>query len=142
MKEKYVSQATAIKMKEKGFDGECHFVFNTKYESYGLMPCTWPVCNSEICTENQYLVTLPTIAMAMAWVREEHHVIIVPYLCSIGWYFEIQNADDTDITGAKTIYSVGIPSKDMVFKTYEEAAEAGVNFFMEQITKYYDRKMV
>ena len=79
------------------------------------------------------MVTLPTIAMAMAWAREEHHLIIVPYLCSIGWYFEIQNAHDTDMTGATRIYWVGIPSKDAVFETYEEAAEAGINYFIDHI---------
>ena len=38
-----------------------------------------------------------------------------------------------DCTGCAFFYSVGIPSKEMVFETYEEACEGAIKYYLENI---------
>jgi hypothetical protein len=72
IKEAYVSFETAKLLKEKGFDEGCSFVVNAI--SKGVMPVSWPTTNSDIEDEKASLIALPTLQMAMAWLREVHNM--------------------------------------------------------------------
>ncbi len=74
IKEDYVSFEIAKLLKEKGFDEGCSFVVNTI--SKGMMPVSWPTTNSDIEDEKASLITLPTLQMAMKWLREVHDIHI------------------------------------------------------------------
>ncbi len=74
IKEDYVSFEIAKLLKEKGFDEGCSFVVNTI--SKGVMPVSWPTTNSDIEDEKASLITLPTLQMAMKWLREVHDIHI------------------------------------------------------------------
>ena len=125
--EDYVSFETAKLLKEKGFDEPVYrgisinnliFVkeepedFNHKLSAY--------------CSQ-------PTLQMAMKWLRENFNIDPVPYATSIGWYFEVFDLTQRDITGCALLYQVGIPSKECTFDTYEEACEAAIKYCLENL---------
>ena len=114
-----VSFETAKLLKEKGFDEGCSFVVNTI--SKGVMPVSWPTTNSEIEDEKASLIALPTLQMAMKWLREVHNLHIVvfhydnsafPYI----WYIFAHN-------GYK-------PNKA---NSYEQACEAAIKYCLEHL---------
>lgn len=107
--EDYVSFEVAKLLKEKGFDEECQ-----KYYGDYKYPC-------------------PTLQMATKWLRENFNMNPVPYATSIGWYFEVFDLTQMDITGCALLYQVGIPSKEKTFETCEEACEAGIRYCLENL---------
>ena len=80
--------------------------------------------------EYEFLYYVPTIEQVLYLLRKTHHIHVNPYPFSLGWAFEVQDLTKTDITGAKVLYTLGIPSQDQIYKTYEEAAEAGINYVL------------
>ena len=129
--EDYVSFETAKLLKEKGFDEGCSFVVNTI--SKGVMPVSWPTTNSDIEDEEACLIALPTIQMAMKWLRTNFNVNPVPYAMSLGWAFDIFDLSDRDITGSKKLFSMDFPKKSDCFNSYEEAAESAIRYYLENL---------
>ncbi len=127
--EDYVSFETAKLLKEKGFDWECFGYYvddepdDVKYSSLCETNSIW---ESRCCSA-------PTIQMAMKWLREEHNAMISPYALSLGWYFEIFDLTERDITGCKPLYKVGIPNKEEVLSAYEQACDAAIRYYIENI---------
>ena len=109
IKEDYVSFEVAKLLKEKGFD-ETVISFYPPGD-----------------------IQRPTHQMAMKWLRNEHNIMVSPYALSLGYYFEIFDLTTKDITGCKPLYKVGIPSKEDVLSTYEEAIEAGIKYCLENL---------
>ena len=121
--EDYVSFETAKLLKEKGFG------FNSCSTYYTL--------HGEVCeigkSQEIGIAPRPTLQMAMKWLRENFNMDPVPYATSIGWYFEVFDLTQRDITGCALLYQVGIPSKECTFDTYEEACEAGIMYCLENL---------
>jgi hypothetical protein len=71
IKEAYCSFEVAKLLKEKGFDEVCHAMYNrNKY----LIPTNFPrVTKSE---KREFVLDVPTHQMALAWLREVHHIFI------------------------------------------------------------------
>ena len=109
--EDYCSREVYKLLIEKGFDGEIH----TTYDKEGY---------------TQPSITLQT---AMKWLREVHNIMVSPYALSLGYYFEIFDLTNRDITGCKPLYKVGIPNKEDVLSTYEEACETAIKYFLEHL---------
>ena len=109
--EDYCSKDLYKLLLEKGFDGE----IRTTYDEEGY--------------------TKPSISLyvAMKWLRKVHNIMVSPYALSIGYYFEIFDLTTRDITGCKPLYQVGIPSKEYVLNTYEEACESGIKYCLENL---------
>lgn len=127
--EDYVSFETAKLLKEKGFDEFCRAHYditngNLYYEKVEVEASGCEMHNS---------VLAPTLQMAMKWLRENFNMNPVPYATSIGWYFEVFNLTQRDITGCALLYDVGIPSKEYTFDTYEEACEAAIKYCLENL---------
>ena len=122
--EDYVSYGVAKLLKEKGFDEGCSFVVNTV--SKGVMPVSWPTTNSDIEDEKAVLIALPTLQMAMKWLREVHKIIItIDY-----------NDDDDCEENERWGYSVFNPYRKVdhaTYVTYEEAAEAAIKYCLEHL---------
>jgi len=120
--EDYVSFETAKLLKEKGFDEGCSFVVNAI--SKGVMPVSWPTTNSDIENEKASLIALPTLQMAIKWLREIHNL-------------QIQIAP---ITSRHNDWTFGI-DRDfspltidlLCFPTYEEACEAAIKYCLENL---------
>ena len=109
--EDYCSKDLYKLLLKKGFDGEIHTIYDE--EGY----------------------TQPSISLyeAMKWLRKVHNIMVSPYALSLGYYFEMFDLTAMDITGCVPLYQVGIPSKEYVLRTYEEACEAGIRFCLENL---------
>lgn len=122
--EDYVSFEVAKLLKEKGFDEKCNIAYFNKtlvdYTMFGF------------CLGGE-LFYCPTLQMAVKWLRENFNINPVPYATSIGWYFEVFDLTQRDITGCALLYQVGIPSKEKTFETSEEACEAGIRYCLENL---------
>lgn len=129
--EDYVSFETAKLLKEKGFDEECScFYNNIEYGTPGLeVDGQLYYKNSANLDDEEYAA--PTLQMAMKWLREEYNLHINPYKTKFGWYFEIFDLTDCDITGCKTVYSMGIPPKEWFVDSYEDAVAAAFKYCEE-----------
>ena len=117
IKEAYVSLEVAKLLKEKGFDIEC----KTAYYCDCLIDYTmFGFCGDE------ELIFAPTQQLAMAWLREVHHIAI-----NIGWgeVFEEQyrwwsivlNMDNGDLYDEH--YNA----------TYEESVETTLKYVLENL---------
>ena len=120
--EDYVSFETAKLLKEKGFNEGCSFVVNAI--SKGVMPVSWPTTNSDIEDDKANLIALPTLQMAMKWLREVHKLVI----CA-----EIGNENYT----SNTDYS----NPDIWYWFFDITNEKGVVIVLGNtiIDKYYGR---
>ena len=135
--EAYVSFETAKLLKEHGFDEPCSHLYTQegRHDFCGYARLT-ELTNTQIekpddWVSKVYVCTCPTQQVATRWLREKHYLMVQPYLTSIGWYFEVLDLRHPDITGCAYMYQVGIPNKDLVYKTYEEACEAGISHCLQ-----------
>jgi hypothetical protein len=131
--EDYVSFNTAKLLKEKGFDEPCQFFYFSisKYKQEGVFIGNFHARkNNEI---NEASCSAPTLQMATKWLRENFNMNPVPYATSNGWYFEVFDLTKRDITGCAPLYQVGIPPKEKMFETYEEACEAAIRYTLENL---------
>ena len=121
IKEAYCSYEVSKLLKEKGFDEACHAMYNRN--GY-LIPINFPrVTKSE---KREFVLDAPTHQMAMAWLREVHHIIFVfkpSYFsgdeCTY-WTYERWCGDNFD-------------GEVLSFKTYEEAVEAALKYCLENL---------
>ena len=124
--EDYVSFETAKLLKEKGFDYICDKV----YDEVNQYRC--PI-EYKMNLEGKGYYLCPTLQMAMKWLREVYNIMVSPYALSLGYYFEIFDLTNRDVTGCKPLYKVGIPYKVDVLSTYEQAVEAAIKYCLENL---------
>jgi len=126
IEEAYVSIEIAKLLKEKGFDEGCFFVVNSISEC--MMPVSWSTTNSDIKDEKANLITLPTLQMAMRWLREEKGIAVIPILSSV-----LDNEKflwDVKITVAKTNESY---RQGWTYESYEQACETAIKYSLENL---------
>lgn len=129
LKEDYCSYEIAKLLKEKGFDEKVS-------THYLVHPSGFPEFfdkKDEFTEPEDVWLKCPTHQMAMKWLREVHNIMISPYALSLGYYFEIFDLTIRDITGCKPLYKVGIPNKEDILSTYEEAVEAALKYCLENL---------
>ena len=124
--EDYVSFETAKLLKEKGFDAICS-AFYIKYTdgSVKLVPTE---AVSMVLFAQKYAfsvdtISVPSLQMAMKWLREVHglHVDIDPL--EGNWCIKIVELEDLcEVDKGIALYG-----------TYEEAAEAGIRYCLENL---------
>lgn len=93
---------------------------------------TWVTWNQN-SDNHKHVYSAPTQTNVMKWLRTHKNIDIRPYLCSLGWYFEVFDLSDSDVTGCKTIFSKGIPSKKDCRDSFEAAAEDGINYVLKKL---------
>ena len=129
--EDYVGFETAKLLKERGFDEGCSFVVNAI--SKGAMSVSWPTTNSDIEDEKASFIALPTLQMAMKWLREVHNLFI--QICIIPhttvtieqkYYFFTIHKDRRTLAFRKDF-----PME--YYFTYEEACEAAIKYCLENL---------
>lgn len=136
IEEAYVSFEVAKLLKEKGFDEYGTYFYTLKdegCEGYKSNRTLGEFAHNSDPNLKDRAVSCPTQQMAMKWLREVHNIMVSPYALSLGYYFEIFDLTTKDITGCKPLYKVGIPSKEDVLSTYEEAIEAGIKYCLENL---------
>ena len=133
--EDYVSFETAKLLKEKGFDGDCYAYWDltteTKTPKIGLSVSSknWNYKWNPI----PFPISAPTLQMAMKWLREIHHLIV---LIRTGrkseessghrFWFSIENEDMKELTDRKHQY-------DYCADAYEQACEDAIKYCLEHL---------
>lgn len=115
IEENYVSFETAKLLKEKGFDWECKTVKFYTEPDYDQ--------------ESPDGVIAPTISMAMKWLRDTFHLEIYPFHDAIqennDWWYRIErHSRGCGLTEHES---------DVIYKTYEDACEAGIKYCLEKL---------
>ena len=130
--EDYCSYEVSKLLKEKGFNEKCrggyHYEFDDNdnpivmFEEWTAQPY-----NNDFVDEG-FLCSAPTIQMAMAWLREEKGIAIIPILSSILdnekflWHIKIV------VAKPNKIYHQG-----WTYESYEEAVEAALKYSLENL---------
>ncbi len=131
--EDYVSFEIAKLLKEKGFDAQCR----AAYTNYGQLFTTQIqqyITNIVSSKGYQWECVAPTLQMAMKWLREVHHMIIMlqplsfniikDYLCE-NWTYSLWADDNLEI---------GEPYDNQTsYPSYEEACEAAIKYCLENL---------
>lgn len=135
--EDYVSFEVAKLLKEKGFDGKCHSHYYSchypdgsiqyhKYESSVKGDkCWYDVYSLKTLPVDHYLA--PTLQIAMKWLREVHHLHIIPEISDVSrlnpqYYVVIWLT-----TSKRESYILEL------FDSYEEACEAAIKYCLENL---------
>jgi hypothetical protein len=129
--EDYVSFETAKLLKKKGFkvETEHELWYVVKEFSTG---CHWNSCTYKVGDitreyDEKRCITMPTLQMAMKWLREVHHLHIIPEI--------------SDVSRLNPQYYVVIwlttPKRESymleLFDSYEEAVEEGIKYCLENL---------
>ena len=136
--EDYVSFETAKLLKEKGFNESCTHVCNI--ESGKILEADFYTCkyvyNSWLDKNEPQLIAVPTIQMAMKWLREVHsiHIILdihwLYFANTLGWMYTINKILEN---GTDYIDSKGDENDKNFYSTYEEAAEVAIKYCLENL---------
>jgi len=148
--EDYVSFETAKLLKEKGFDEYCSTYYNTDNGGFGMDHSDelWNNTNNP-----EYIVSAPTLQMAMKWLREVHNVLLVvdyewecdttPYFFKIYCLGENGKPERVAVKGVS--YDEDGNSLEHIvgyrdwkrsysdYSTYEEACEAAIKYCLENL---------
>ena len=128
--EDYVSSEIAELLKEKGFEEECVYFYDWDEEDEIYRICS----NGGSCNSKEYptYFSMPTLQMAMKWLREKHNLFI-----------QVTIVPHTTITMEQKYYLFSIHKdrrrlrRDDVpinyYNTYEEACEAAIKYCLENL---------
>ncbi len=125
--EDYVSFEVAKLLKEKGFDWECFFCWDNVTETNRISSLM--ICSNKELVEHYY--AMPTLQMAMKWLRKVHNIAISVYVFN----------RDLPVEKDNITYTIDIATADMSSKEghlrlvgpYEQAAEAAIKYCLENL---------
>lgn len=123
IQEAYCSFEVAKLLKEKGFNELCSRYYNSQFDE---MRTVGDICMMNWNLSDEYL-SIPTHQMAMAWLRDVHHIAI-----NIGfgeifedqyrWWSIILNMDNGNILCDENYCA-----------SYEEVAEQSIKYVLEHV---------
>ena len=116
--EDYCDFETAKLLKEKGFEEECVYFYDWDEEDKNYRICS----NGGSCNSKEYSTyfSMPTLQMAMKWLREVHDIDIS--IIPLRSHKEYLPRVESDITSHDAI-----PCRE-----YEEAAESAIKYCLEK----------
>ena len=125
--EDYVSFETAKLLKEKGFKEECEYFYDEYENEDEYVICS----NGGTCNDDGHptYYSMPTLQMAMKWLRENHYLYIDIELLSgpsFLWYIWLMN-DPQCLKGCSTNLLTHF------YDTYEQATEAAIKYCLENL---------
>ena len=120
--EDYVSFETAKLLKKKGFDEQCYAYYNIFYDNDGKSLKLWRKYPHRAQPNSDYL-NVPTLQMAMKWLREVY-----------GLFIRITE----DMTGNVFEWSVyqknyGCRASTYVEDSYEQACKTAIKYCLENL---------
>lgn len=129
-KEQYVTVETAKLLCEMGFTWQCrcYYYDGQRYEH----------CYQEILPKDKKIYPCPTQAMSMQWLREQYHIAVTPvpyrypnkWKCIIVYLGAPMEQDD----------KFDICEHRKVCLSFEEAAEAGIQYVLKNIVAKISKK--
>lgn len=133
--EDYVSFDTAKLLKEKGFDGECDYL----YVDGKILRAGWKFnwnSGETLFTDYKNECSAPTVQMAMKWLRKKYnlHIITLPYAPMDRHPYHPGEADIVYIAqlfrGIIPIDGIG---RSVIKLTPEEACDAAIKYCLENL---------
>lgn len=128
--EDYVSFETAKLLKEKGFVCKKESItamYGEDGEFYSLSTADPYHFNWGDFDENDYIV--PTLQMAMKWLRKVHHLEIYPFHEALqefnNWWFRIERHSKG--------CSLDEYESELEYNEYEDACEAAIKYCLENL---------
>lgn len=131
MNEDYISFETAKLLKEKGFNISCRFAYTEKGNEF----------NTNVCCDVPVYAYKPTLQMAMKWLREVYHIIIVPQPLSFNkvkdclcdnWVYSLWIGDNLEVDESLR--------NQTNYPTYEEACEAAIKYCLKNLINNEDEE--
>lgn len=127
IEESYVSFDTARMLKEEGFEEPCKCMYdlspNREYKLYQNLIGDYMVVENYY--SNTYILA-PSQALAARWLREVHHIFVMPNPTIDGWMFDL-----FDLEKHQYILCGKVADAD----SYEQALEAGLQEAIKMIKK-------
>lgn len=133
--EDYVSFEAAKLLKEKGFDEE------TEHEMWYVIKqfstgCHWNSCTYKVGDitreyDNDCCIAMPTLQMAMKWLREVYHIGVFPSPYCITFANQVTYPYGTCIINLDT-HEIMLDDC-MARTTYEEACEEAIKYCLENL---------
>ena len=129
--EDYVSFETAKLLKEKGFDGECDYL----YVNGDIIRAQGGKCNwnrgETLFTDYKNECSAPTLQMAMNWLLDTYklHIVPTPYPHEDGefyWAYKITFLDSDTLAVMVVKQKAGFDSK-------ENACEGAIKYCLENL---------
>ena len=124
--EDYVSFEIAKLLKENGFDEPCYAYWHEdenrlifSYSMHAIRNITNPCF---------FGPAVPTLQMAMKWLRKIHKLEIYPFhdmLQGNAWWYRIERN-----TGLSSVVE---KEEDDIYRTYEQACEAAIKYCLENL---------
>ena len=118
--EDYVSFETAKLLKEKEFNWEVH-------RSYLVNDSVFIPGDVNDVPLRKDAIRIPTLQMAMKWLREEHKLVPIILAGGDRYWFRIDKVNED--YWKNTIYL----EDEKLFPTYEEACEASIKYCLENL---------
>lgn len=118
--EDYVSFETAKLLKEKRFNWEVH-------RSYLVNDNVFIPGDIDNVPLRKDAIRIPTLQMAMKWLREVHKFVPIILAGGSSYWFRIDKVNEDN--WKNTIYREDVKS----FPTYEEACEASIKYCLENL---------
>lgn len=118
--EDYVSFETATLLKENGFNWEVH-------RSYLVNDNVFIPGDINDVPLRKDTIRIPTLQMAMKWLREEHKLVPIILAGGDRYWFRIDKVNED--YWKNTIYL----EDENLFPTYEEACEASIKYCLENL---------
>lgn len=122
--EDYVGYGTAKLLKEKGFDWEVH-------RSYLVNDNVFIPGDINDVPLRKDAIRIPTLQMAMKWLREVHNYDIS--ICLDSYVEPYDNEYYIVIRRRKVKFEEVSPCEQVYFKTYEQACEAAIKYCLENL---------
>lgn len=124
--EDFVSYDITVKLKEKGFNVECHAYYEPLKHCLNLSR----VLQTNSLAENYNCITAPTISQVLKWLREKHATHIEISLGRNGWYFEIIQYEYYE---EEKEYGCKLITISVINDSYEKAALAGIEYVLNNL---------
>lgn len=122
IKEDYVSFETAKLLKERGFNEECEYFYDYYDNEYFICSNGVSAYNDD---EHPTYYSMPTLQMAIKWLREVHNLFIEMHIQNGGNYIGyIYNTNGFGLIGW---------DKRRVSSSYEKACEAAIKYCLENL---------
>ena len=128
--EDYVSFESAKLLKEKGFNEKCKRMFRvSKNSSPKFYDSSEWITNEDLCDlyQNCEFATIPTLQMAMKWLREIHGFdidISIEYTNKKVYYYFILKT---------VIRDIDCLHSETNFESYEQACEDAIKYCLENL---------
>ena len=125
--EDYVSFEVAKLLKEKGFDEQCTYMYDSQHKLYS----TFEQCRQITRNNSDWIyyvgqlnvvpIAVPTHQMAMKWLREIYNINIEILLNGEGKWWPISCQD------------IKVRKEGEFYSTYEEAVEAALKYCLTKL---------